>query len=71
MTEYLVVIPEDQLAIEYLQAELDIRCNGKLIVYPSVGTNGVDLYNQFGYVATYNDCNEVRNEVGDKDDGSQ
>lgn len=49
--------------IDYLQAELDTQYHGLFVVYPSVGTSGLDLHNAAGYVATYDDCDKVRHEV--------
>ncbi len=48
--------------ITYLQEELD-NATGNLVAYPSIGGNGIDLHNQAGYVATYDDAEDVRYEV--------
>ena len=49
--------------ITNLQSEIDQFLNGEFDVFTSLCGNGIDLHNRFGYVATYDDAEDLRHEI--------
>ena len=49
--------------ITQLQFEIDQFLNGEYDVFVSTHGNGIDLHNRFGYVATYDDAEDVCHEI--------